>query len=131
MRDHLVQDAGNKNILLVEDSPITRAREKQILLGYRLNVFEASNGREALDLLSRQQIDWVITDIEMPVMNGIDLIKHMKGDRSLSRLPIIVVSSYETHMGNVYDLGITFFINKAEFTPQLFVNVLKKEKLIS
>jgi two-component system chemotaxis sensor kinase CheA len=119
-----------KNVLLVDDSPITRDQEKQILLAQHLNVFEAANGKEALKLLEAKKFDIMITDIEMPVMDGVSLVKAVKADARLAQLPVIVVSSYKEYQNKLYELGVNHFIDKNSFNSQILMDVLKEEKIL-
>jgi|GEM_PF-795983 len=119
-----------KNVLLVEDSIITRENEKKILLDNNLNVFEASNGKEAIKHLDNQKFDVIITDIEMPVMDGLELIKYIKADNNMANIPIIVISSYKDYVDKLLNLGVKYFINKSDFSTQSFVKLLKIIELI-
>jgi two-component system chemotaxis sensor kinase CheA len=119
-----------KNILLVEDSPITREHEKKILINQNLNVFEANNGKEAIKYLENQKFDLIITDIEMPVMDGTELIKFIKNDDRFNMIPIIVVSSYKDYEDKLQEMGVRHFINKNDFNAQIFLNILKEESII-
>lgn len=84
------------NILLVDDSETTRAivgrtlRMSGISLG---EVHEAENGRHALDLLDQHWIDLVVSDLNMPIMDGSDLIGEMKRNPTMSTVPVLVVSA--------------------------------------
>ncbi len=119
-----------KNVLLVEDSLITRDHEKNVLINQNLNVFEASNGKEAIKYLENQIFDIIITDIEMPVMDGVEMIKYIKSKDKLSKIPIIVVSSYKEYRDKIQKMGVTHFINKNDFNAQTFINTLKEENII-
>jgi two-component system chemotaxis sensor kinase CheA len=55
--------------------------------------FTATNGTEGLAVLAREKVDVVITDIEMPVMNGLEMAKKIRADKKFSNLPIIAVTS--------------------------------------
>ncbi len=121
---------GAKTILLVDDSPVTRTREKQILLAQNLNIFEAANGKEAIDILGKNAIDLVVTDLEMPVMNGIEMIRAIREQDTLRELPIVVISSYDNLREEVSSLGVATFINKADFSSDLLVRALKNERMI-
>ncbi|NDF11453.1 MAG: hybrid sensor histidine kinase/response regulator [Proteobacteria bacterium] len=93
--EQVVRTKGGKNLLLVDDSPFFRKFMKPILVVEGYDVITAEDAMEALDLLKReQQFDAIITDIDMPGMNGIDFAKKCKGDQKLSALPIIALTSY-------------------------------------
>ncbi len=117
---------GAKRILLVEDSTITRAMLARVLdaLGYQ--VFEAENGAAALKLLETESIDIVLTDIEMPRMDGIELITHVRKEPKWRNLPIVVLStlgSIEDKKRGV-DAGADAYLVKTEFSEQTLSNVI-------
>jgi two-component system chemotaxis sensor kinase CheA len=82
-------------VLIVDDSLTTRTLEKSILEAHGYQVRLAVDGIEALDRLRDGPADLVITDIQMPRMDGFQLLEEMKRDQRLARLPVIVVTSRE------------------------------------
>lgn len=84
------------NILLVDDSNVVKAVLSKILAGSPLpidQVYDAANGVEALKILNADTIDLVITDINMPLMDGFELIERMRLDMMLKDIPVIVIST--------------------------------------
>ncbi len=80
-------------VLIVDDDPIVRK-----LLGHYLNAsgYEtvyASNGLEALDALVREEVNLVLTDLNMPYMDGIELVKQMREDERLRGIPVLMVTT--------------------------------------
>jgi adenylate cyclase len=95
----LAQDSATDKqaaILLAEDSALLRKVIVQILhmLGYT-NVTEAVDGQIALDLLAQQEFDLVLLDIEMPRVNGFEVLAALKKNPALRHLPVIVVSGLD------------------------------------
>ncbi len=84
-----------KVIMIVEDSPLIREMiEGSLKSGGYKNIIVTKNGKEALDLLkSGTKVDLIITDIEMPQMDGLALTKTIKEDENLKHIPVIVFSS--------------------------------------
>ncbi|MDD5169809.1 MAG: response regulator [Syntrophales bacterium] len=84
------------NILIVDDSYSMRSVIRKIisLSGFKVDqCFEAENGREALDVLSNNWVDVIISDINMPEMNGIEFIKQLKQDNLFKEIPVIFVTT--------------------------------------
>ncbi len=83
-------------VLVVDDSRLMRLALIRALneLGVR-STGEAGNGREALEKIQQESFDLMLLDMEMPEMNGIELLRIMKKDAELSGLPVIVISSAE------------------------------------
>jgi two-component system chemotaxis response regulator CheY len=83
-----------KNVLIVEDSKAIRSLIR-IALEEAGGVFtvEAGNGFEALKLLPSRKFDLIITDINMPDINGLELISFVKGNEAYKDIPLIIVST--------------------------------------
>ena len=110
------------NVLIVDDSSVMRA---MIIKTIRMSgldlgeVYQAGNGQEGLDAARDKWVDLVVVDINMPVMNGEEMIDHMKADSELADLPTIVISTEgsATRIERLERKGIKF-IHKP-FTPEL------------
>ena len=86
------------NVLIVDDSEVMRSVIHRILTmsGFDLGtVLKAENGEQALKLLDSNWIDVVLTDINMPVMNGEELLERIKSIDTLADIPVIIVSTEE------------------------------------
>jgi two-component system chemotaxis response regulator CheY len=90
------------NILIVDDSKTVQAviektlRLSEIEIG---NIYHAGNGKEALELLRNNWIDLVLTDINMPIMTGVELIDEMNRDDLLKTTPIVIILLKEVKHG--------------------------------
>ncbi|MBL6749024.1 MAG: chemotaxis response regulator CheY [Nevskia sp.] len=84
----------NTRILIVDDFSTMRRIVKNLLhdLGF-LNTAEADDGRSAWALLQGTPIDFVITDWNMPGMTGLDLLKNIRADERMARLPVLMVTA--------------------------------------
>jgi YesN/AraC family two-component response regulator len=85
-------DLKNLSLLYVEDDDITRGDLMDFLRWKFDTVYEAKDGREGLDLFKRHKPDIVITDIKMPVMDGIEMAAEIK--RTDSGAPIIITTAF-------------------------------------
>ena len=103
-----------KNILLVDDQKnFLNILETELSdSGNNFCILTAENGDKALRILESVQVDLVVTDLKMPVLNGYDLISHMK--RKYPGIPVIVVSSflYPESETRLRALGVTQYIDK-------------------
>jgi CheY-like chemotaxis protein len=83
-----------KNLLVVDDSATTRMLISLTLKkGESFNIIEASDGTEAVARLDSEPVDMVLTDINMPKMNGLELITHIRANHSRDDIPIIVITT--------------------------------------
>jgi two-component system chemotaxis response regulator CheY len=115
-----------KSILIVDDSVSMRQMTKLILKSASYQVIEAKDGIEALELLSNS-IDLVITDYNMPNMNGITLIKQIRGGKSNKSVPILILTT-ETDPGSKEEgkkAGATGWLTKP-FDKEGLLRVIQK-----
>ncbi len=116
------------NILIVDDSKLMRqviAKTIQISGIAVGNIYEAGNGKEALQILSNSWVDIVFADINMPEMNGLEMVKSMSKDGILKTVPVVIVST-ERNVTKITELrneGVRAFISKP-FTPESIRNVV-------
>jgi two-component system, chemotaxis family, chemotaxis protein CheY len=83
-----------KKILITEDSPTMRSllvSTIETLEGYE--IVEAASGFEALRLLPREKVDLIITDINMPDINGLELISYVKNNPNYRNIPLFIIST--------------------------------------
>ncbi len=116
------------NILIVDDSAVMRGMILKTLQmsGISLSaVHQAANGVDGLKALEDNWIDLALVDINMPVMNGQEMIDRVRENPRTADLPVIVVSteSSETRIGQLQAKGARF-IHKP-FDPQKFFNMIK------
>jgi two-component system, chemotaxis family, chemotaxis protein CheY len=89
-----MQEGSPKNILIVEDSATTRALIRAVIEDMGdFNTVEAGSGFEALKLLPTQEFSLVITDVNMPDINGLELIHFIKSNPRYGTIPLIIVST--------------------------------------
>ncbi len=83
-----------KKILITEDSPTMRSLIVSTVQAMGdFQVVEAANGFEALRILPREKIDLVITDINMPDINGLELVSFIKKNEQYRRIPLFIIST--------------------------------------
>jgi len=109
------------NVLVIDDSSVMRSMiiKTLNLCGIPIGeIYEAANGEEGLTELENNWIDLALVDINMPVMNGEEMIKRVRQNSEIADLPIIVVSteSSETRIDELLAMGVKF-IHKP-FTPE-------------
>lgn len=113
-------------ILLVDDSITTRTLEKNILENNHYQVTVAVDGKEAWDLLLKEPYSLLITDIEMPNMNGIELTRRVKEHDTLHELPVIIVTSLgsDAQKKQGIDAGANAYIVKHHFESKELLDIV-------
>src|SRR5262249_35498946 len=110
------------HVIIVDDSPSMRAFIARVVELSGLDVgqcFQASNGREALELLRENWVDIILTDINTPEMNGEEFIRRIGEDEVFLTVPVLVVSTdgSEHRVQNMMSLGARGYIRKP-FSPE-------------
>ena len=110
-------------VLIVDDSPLMRVFVRRVLKLSGVEVdacSEASNGLEALEVLRCQPVDLVLTDINMPKMNGEDMLREMKHSGLLKRVKTLVISTDGTahRIHDMIALGAEGYVTKP-FSPEV------------
>ena len=97
-----------QRILIVEDSATMRSLLASALtdLGTRVEITEAASGFEALRLLPREPFDLILTDINMPDINGLELLSFVKGNAAYRGIPLIIVSTEGSERDREKGLGL-------------------------
>ena len=120
-------DVGIK-VLVVDDFSTMRKIFRNNLKGMRFNnIVEAENGRKALEELKKESVGLIISDWNMPVMTGIELLKAVRGDAGLKSIPFVMVTA-EGQKDNVMEAakaGVSNYVVKP-FTPDAFSEKLQK-----
>lgn len=114
-------------VLVVDDSISIRKYVQRFLDRSGYEVETATDGMNALEVLGKTKVDAVITDLEMPVMHGYDLMAEMKRNPVLMHIPIIVLTSRagEKHRQKAIDMGAQDYLVKP-FEEQEMIDALKK-----
>ncbi len=118
------------NVLIVDDSSVVRAivRKSIQMSGIETSaVYEAANGKEALQILNDEWVDIVFADLNMPEMNGVELVEKMSEDNMLVSTPVVIISSEhrEKRIEELKKRGIRAYMKKP-FRPENFAAVVKK-----
>jgi two-component system chemotaxis response regulator CheY len=95
LSQRVLQEGPVQSVLVVEDSATMRSLIASTLeqMGEPLKIAEASSGFEALRLLPRESYDLIVTDINMPDINGLELVSFVKGNQAYRSIPLIIIST--------------------------------------
>lgn len=116
-----------KTVLTVDDSKTMRDMVGFTLRGAGFQVLEAEDGAKALSLLGNARVDLVITDINMPNMDGVTLVKHLRGMNSFRSTPILILTTEggEEKKAEGRAAGATGWIVKP-FAPDRLLQVVNR-----
>lgn len=114
---HQAAEAARKRILVVDDSLTVRELQRKLLLNRGYDVAVAVDGMDGWNALRSEDFDLLITDIDMPRMDGIELVSLLRRDNRLQSLPVMVVSykDREEDRRRGLDAGADYYLAKASF----------------
>ena len=118
------------SVLIVDDSPVMRGfiRRVMTLSGFEVGeCLEASNGEEALARLEHRSVDVILTDINMPKMNGEEFLRRLEDDARLRTVPTLVISTDATksRILKMLSLGAHGYMTKP-FSPEALREELER-----
>jgi two-component system chemotaxis response regulator CheY len=116
------------NILIVDDSAMMRAMIKRAATATGLPIgemFEAADGRQALAVLEQQHVDALFTDINMPVMSGMELLQQIAGDERWRHMTRVIISTdgSDARRDEAGALNVRLYVEKP-FRPEVMRDVL-------
>ncbi|ALP54745.1 chemotaxis protein CheA [Candidatus Tenderia electrophaga] len=115
-----------KTVLVVDDSITVREVERKLLERAGYQVETAVDGVDGLNMLRSQPFDMLVTDVDMPRMNGIDLVKTLRQDASLRSLPVLMVSYKDREEDKLRGLeaGADYYLTKGSFHDETLLQAV-------
>jgi diguanylate cyclase (GGDEF)-like protein/PAS domain S-box-containing protein len=112
-------------LLIVDDEPLVRKLLKMLLEDQGYLTLTASSGEEALAIVEQQPPDLILLDIMMPGMDGYEVARKLKSDKSMANIPIIMLSALGEHSARILGLeaGAEDFLNKPVESAELWLRV--------
>jgi response regulator RpfG family c-di-GMP phosphodiesterase len=114
-------------ILVVDDSSMMRRALRTILEPLNVDVYEAVDGQMGLEMAFENKFDLIVTDVNMPNMDGVELCQRLKRQPSTRGIPVVMVSSFdsETDIEKGFQVGAAAYISKKEAQTYLFETIAK------
>jgi two-component system, chemotaxis family, sensor histidine kinase and response regulator WspE len=120
--------AARKRVLVVDDSITVREVERQLLVNRGYEVDVAVDGIDGLNSVRSQRYDLVVSDIDMPRLNGLELVRAIKQDPKLGATPIIIVSYKDREEDRMrgLDAGANYYLTKSSFHDETLVRAVEE-----
>ncbi len=117
-----------QSILVVDDSIMTRTLTKNIIESYGYLVMTAFDGEDALNKLQQKEFDLIVSDVQMPNMDGLELTHFIKQDKHLKDKPVILVTALESveDKKRGIDVGADAYIVKSSFDQSNLIQTIKR-----
>ncbi|QMU62085.1 MAG: response regulator [Gammaproteobacteria bacterium] len=121
------EHVNNIHALIVEDAISTRKSLAQFMTDLGFNVATAKDGVEAIDIIQKQLPSIILTDLEMPRMNGLELTDHLRSNKETENTPIIMITSRATdkHKKEAHRIGVTEYMTKP-YDEDILLNIINK-----
>lgn len=123
---NLVKTGKSKNILVVDDSLTVREVERKLLENSGYTVVTAVDGIDGFNTLQKEEFDLVITDVDMPRMNGIQFVEKIKSDPNYKDIPVMIVSYKDREEDRLLGLnaGANYYLTKSSFHDESLINAV-------
>lgn len=121
-------EARRRRVLVVDDSPLTRELLVSLLEATGYVVLQAHDGQDALEKLAREAVDLVVTDLEMPRVDGLALTRRLKSHATLRSLPVVIVTTRgsEADRRRGMEAGADGYVAKGDLVRQDLVDVVAR-----
>ena len=83
-----------KKVLVVDDNPVSRELIREVLESPQQRVLEAEDGEEALEKVHQEEPDLVLLDIQLPVLDGYEVLRRIRGNSRFARLPVVALTAF-------------------------------------
>lgn len=122
-----VDISKKKRILVVDDSITVREVEKKLLINAGYEVDTAINGIDGWNSVREHEYNLVISDIDMPRMNGFEFVSLIKENEKLKNIPVIIVSYKDRQEDKIkgLEVGANYYLTKSSFNDDSFINAVK------
>jgi two-component system chemotaxis sensor kinase CheA len=127
-QSELTKKKSEKSILIAEDSITTRTLLKKILTSEGYKVYTAVDGMDALNMLHRNPCHLLISDIEMPRMNGLELVSRLRKNPRYIDFPVILVTGLteREHREKGLQVGANAYLGKDQFDDQKLLKLVRQ-----
>jgi two-component system chemotaxis sensor kinase CheA len=117
-----------KSVLVVEDSITARMLLKNLLEAAGYHVRTAVDGIDALTQLRSAAVDIVVSDVDMPRMNGFDLTSKIRGDKQFADVPVVLVTALESRADRArgIEVGANAYLVKSSFDQSNLLEVIRR-----
>jgi two-component system sensor histidine kinase and response regulator WspE len=121
------EDTRSKRVLVVDDSITVREVQRQLLVNQGYEVEVAVDGMEGWNAVQQGHFDLIVTDIDMPRLNGIDLVRMIKEDPRFQPAPVVIVSYKDREEDRMRGLeaGADYYLTKSSFHDETLLGVVR------
>lgn len=112
--------------MVADDSKVVRVKTSRLLVAHQFRVVLAEDGVQALALIGQEPPQVLITDVEMPGMDGLDLTRAVRADARTATLPVVMITSADDRLRDVaHEAGVTVLMGKPYTENDLVAHVAR------
>ncbi|MCA0239401.1 MAG: response regulator [Proteobacteria bacterium] len=112
--------------MVADDSKVVRVKTSRLLAAHQFRVVLAEDGRQALALIGQETPQVLITDVEMPGMDGLDLTRALRADARTAALPVVMITSADDRLRDqAQQAGVTVLMGKPYAEADLVAHVAR------
>ncbi|MDM5175818.1 response regulator [Massilia sp. DJPM01] len=104
--------AADTVVMIADDSKVVRVKTNRLLVNNQFQVAMAEDGLDAMKQIAERMPDVLITDVEMPGMNGFELTRHVRENPLTAHIPVIMISAEESYQTKAADAGVDVLLGK-------------------
>ncbi|MEO7578241.1 MAG: response regulator, partial [Massilia sp.] len=111
-RPHIQKSAADTVVMIADDSKVVRVKTNRLLGNNQYQVQQADDGLDAVRQIAERMPDIVITDVEMPGMDGFALTRHLRDGATTAHIPVIMITAGEDHASKAIEAGVDIVLGK-------------------
>lgn len=125
---HRQKETKRRKVLVVDDSPLTRELLVSLLESVGYHLVQAVDGAHAMEVLHREPVDIVVSDLEMPNVDGLELTRRLKSHATFRTLPVVIVTTRgsESDRRRGMEAGADGYVTKGDLVRQDLVDVVAR-----
>jgi CheY-like chemotaxis protein len=111
-RPRVQKSAADTLVMIADDSKVVRVKTNRLLGNHQFQVQQAADGLDAVRQIAERQPDLVITDVEMPGMDGFELTRHLRANPATADVPVIMITGEDSYGAQAADAGVDVVLGK-------------------
>ena len=119
-------ESGKESLLFVDDEPNILSALRRLLRPAGYKIYTAESAGKGLEIMAQANIDLVVSDVDMPRMNGFDLTAKVRADKNLANLPLVLVTALESREDRErgIEVGADAYLVKSSFDQSNLLEII-------
>jgi CheY-like chemotaxis protein len=122
-RPHVQKSAADTLVMIADDSKVVRVKTNRLLGNHKYQVQQAADGLDAVRQIAERQPDLVITDVEMPGLDGFELTRHLRANAATAHVPVIMITGEDSYGAQAAEAGVDVVLGKPYPEEELIAHI--------